>query len=170
MALKFFKQHNEGFTLIEILVVFSIVAVLSGIGIASFASYSRTQQLNQTANNIKLLVNEARFNALSAVKTNKDQNGSAVTCGNESFEGYSITVIGNDQVRLSLQCDNIGSLTTKNLTMPKGYAIGNGTTCVEIHFDSLSSTGSGIPCQIVLNGYNLEKTISVDAAGNTSVQ
>lgn len=169
MVLKFFKQ-KKGFTLIEILVVFSIVAVLSGIGIASFASYSRTQQLNQTANNIKLLVNQARFNALSAVKTNKDQNGNTVTCGNESFVGYSVSVIGNDQVKLSLQCTNIGALIAKSMTMPKGYAIGNGTTCVDIHFDSLSSTGSGIPCQIVLTGYNMEKIVSVDAAGNASIQ
>lgn len=170
MVLNFFKQQNEGFTLIEILVVFSIIAVLSGLGIASFASYSRTQQLAQSANNIKLLVSEARFNALSGVKTNKDQDGNTVTCGSESFEGYSVTVLGNNQVELSLQCANISSLTTKTLTMPKGYAFGNGTTCSQVHFDSLSSTGGGVPCQIVLTGFNQTKTLSVDVAGNTSVQ
>lgn len=171
MVLEFFRQQrNEGFTLIEILVVFSIVAVLSGIGIASFASYSRTQQLAQSANNIKLLVSEARFNALSGVKTNKGQDGNTVTCGSESFEGYSVTVLGNNQIELALQCENIGSMTTKLLTMPKGYTFGNGTTCSQVHFDSLSSTGSGVPCQIVLAGFNQTKTLLVDAAGNTSVQ
>jgi prepilin-type N-terminal cleavage/methylation domain-containing protein len=166
----FSERMQAGFTLIEILVVFSIVTILSGIGVAAFASYSRTQQLAQSANNIKLLVSEARFNSLSGVKTNRDQNGNTITCGNESLIGYFVNVSGTDQVELSMECANVSSQTVKVVTLPRGYTFGDATTCTQFRFDSLSATAGGVPCTMVLSGYGFTKTISIDIAGNASVQ
>lgn len=162
-------RGRTGFTLIELLVVFSIISVLSGIGIAAFASYSRSQQLNQAANNVKLLVAEARFNSLSAVKTNKNPSGDTVTCGAETLIGYSITVLGNNQLEMKLLCVNLSTATVKLMTMPKGYTFAPATTCSEITFASLTATAAGLPCQIVLSGIGQTKTISIDAVGNTSI-
>lgn len=163
-------NSQSGFTLIEILVVFSIVAILAGIGMASFASYSRSQRLIQSANNIKLLVSEARFNSLSSVKTNKDQNGNTVTCGSESLVGYSLDILGSNQIELDLQCVNLSPMLVKLLTMPSGYTFGNSTSCTQIHFDSLTATGGGLPCKIELTGFGQTKTLTIDAAGNTAIQ
>lgn len=165
-----FPKERNGFTLIEILVVFSVIAILSGIGVASFASYSRSQQLAQSGNNIKLLVSQARFSALSGVKTNQDQSGNTITCGNESLVGYAVTVIGNNQLELSMECANTSSQTFKTLTIPTGYTFDNSTTCTQIKFDSLSATAGGVPCTIVLGGYGRSKTITIDIAGNAVVQ
>lgn len=165
-----FSVRQNGFTLIEILVVFSIIAVLSGIGVASFAAYSRSQQLAQSGNNIKLLVNQARFSALSVVKTNRDQSGNTVSCGNEVLLGYAISIIGNNQIELSMECANTSSQPFKALNLPRGYSFDNTTTCTQFRFDSLSATAGGVPCQIVIGGYGQSKTISLDNAGNAQIQ
>lgn len=161
---------NRGFTLIELLVVFSIIAVLAGLGIASFAAYSRSQQVNQAANNIKLLVSEARFNSLSAVKNITDDSGNQVSCGNETLNGYSITVIGNNQLEFDLECTNLNATRVKLINMPNGLTFTAASTCTTIGFATLSSTASGIPCKFVLVGNGYTKTISIDVIGNVSIQ
>lgn len=161
---------NHGFTLIELLVVFSIIAVLSGLGIASFAAYSRSQQVNQTANNIKLLVSEARFNSLSAVKKITDDSGNEVTCGNETLNGYSITVIGNNELEFDLECTNVNPTRVKLMDLPNGLTFSAATTCTTIGFATLSSTANGIPCNLVLVGNGYTKIILIDAVGNVTIQ
>ena len=161
---------NAGFTLIELLVVFSIIAVLSGIGVASFVSYSHSQQVNQTANNIKLLISQARFNALSSVKTNQDLSGNTVTCGADALGGYTINILGNSQVELNQLCDNVNPSRIKLLVLPNNLTISGSTTCNQIHFSPLSASAQGAPCNIALTGYGITKTISVDTGGNISVQ
>ncbi len=161
---------NRGFTLIELLVVFSIIAVLSGVGIVSFVSYSHSQQVNQTANNIKLLISQARFNALSAVKTNQDLSGNTISCGSESLGGYTINILGNSQIELNQLCASVNPSRIKLLVLPNNLTFSGATTCSQIHFSPLSSTANGAPCNIVLTGYNQTKTIAVDSGGNISVQ
>ena len=43
---------RNGFTLIEMVVAFSILAVLSTIGIAAFVNYSRSQAMQQATNDL----------------------------------------------------------------------------------------------------------------------
>lgn len=159
----FSEKSQNGFTLIELLVVFSLIAILSGIGFASFASYSHSQQVNQTANNIKLLINEARANALSAVKS----------CKNQTLIGYSIAVVGNNQLKLTEICSIDSSIIKKVVTLPKNITfISSGagiTDCTQIQFDPLSSTSSGTPCSLTIKGFNQQKVLTVDAIGNVSV-
>jgi prepilin-type N-terminal cleavage/methylation domain-containing protein len=159
-----------GFTLIELLVVFSIIATLSALGIASFVSYSRTQQVNQVANNLKLLISQARFNSLSSVKTNRDIDGNKVDCGSESLVGFSINVLGTDQLELNQICSNTNASRIKLIILPDNLTFTVGTTCSQIQFSTLSSTASGTPCNLVLRGYGQNKTITIDVLGNTSVQ
>lgn len=163
-------MSNLGFTLIEILVVFSIIAILSGIGVASFSAYSRSQQLAQSGNNIKLLVSQARFSSLSGVKTNQDQSGNSVSCGNETLVGYAISVVGNNQLELRMECANISSQVVRTLKLPSGYSFDNSSTCTQFRFDSLSATAGGVPCTLVVGGYGQSKTVTVDIAGNAQVQ
>ena len=161
---------SKGFTLIELLVVFSLIAVLSGIGLVSFVTYSRSQQVNQSANNIKLLINQARFNALSGVKTNQDINGNTVSCGAASLGGYTINILGNSQLEMNQLCTNISPSRIKLLVLPNNITFSVATTCTQIHFNTLSPTANGAPCSIVLSGFGQIKTISVDSGGNTSVR
>lgn len=169
-----FPTHNlqlqKGFTLLELLVIFSIVAILSGIGVASFTSYSRSQQLTQSANNIKLIFNEARFNSLSAVKSHKNESGSTISCGVETLLGYSVNKVSNNQLELDLLCSNLGQQEVRTLKVPNGYSFGNATTCTQIIFGTLSSTSTGLPCTLVVTGFSKSKSITIDVNGNALVQ
>lgn len=84
---------QKGFTLIELIVVFTVMAILSTIGVVSFVSYSRTQALNQTASDLVQTLNTAKSLSASQLKT-LDKNGSgSIGCFPEqSLNGYGIHI------------------------------------------------------------------------------
>ena len=166
------RSLSSGFTIIELLVVFTVIAILAGVGLASFVSYSRSQQVNQTANNLKLLINEAKFNSLSVVKTAKSEDGTQVSCGSEVLTGYTVSVVGNNRLQLSLVCETSGSTLLKTVTLPSGVTFVSATpatNCTQIQFGSLTTIAAGVPCSLKVNGFGQTKTITVDAVGNTTV-
>ena len=61
---------EKGFTLLELIVVFSIIAILSTIGLASFVNYSKAQILQGSANDIISTLNTAKSKAASQIKPN----------------------------------------------------------------------------------------------------
>lgn len=161
-------RKQSGFTLIEILVVFSVIAILAGVGIASFVSYSRFQEVNQAANSIKLLVNEAKFNSLSVVKTLSDQQGQSITCGVQSLVGYRVDIIQPRTLNLIQVCD-LNSTTVKSIELPQTISFSTGTSCLSIQFSSLSANALGVPCEIQITGFSESKTISIDRVGNVAI-
>ncbi len=169
----FFEE--KGFTVIELLVVFSLTAVVSSLGIVSFVSYSRTQQLVQSANQTKLLIQEAKFSALSSVKPSNTPDGSASNCtSGVSLLGYRVTVNeGTGNLDLSLLCSNGQATAIKTIELPNSLSFDQVlTTCTHISFDALTSqaTGSPLPCDIVITGFSMEKTVSIDLGGNIAIQ
>ena len=168
--LKTQTSSPSGFTLIELLVVFSLIAVLSGLGLVSFVAYSRSQQVNQTANNLKLMINEARSHALSGVKTNQDITRATINCSGQSLSGYSINIIGNSELDISQLCTNTIPALIKRYNVPTNISLSG--SCTQINFDALTTTASGapLPCTVVVSGYNQSKTLTVDSVGNVSIQ
>lgn len=61
-------NKEKGFTLIELIVAFSIVAILSVVGIASFVSYSRAQAVDAEAEQVIAALNLAKAKAQAQVK------------------------------------------------------------------------------------------------------
>lgn len=59
---------SEGFTLVELLIVVSILVMVFGLTIASFNSFNRRQRLLQTALNFKSGLRFAQTRAISAEK------------------------------------------------------------------------------------------------------
>lgn len=168
----FLENYSKGFTLIELLVIFSITAILSGIGAVSLASYSQSQQLTQTSNSVKLLIQEARFNAISSVNTTTNDNGNSVSCGSRKLNGYLARVDLNlNRIQLYLSCENTSPLIilVKTYTLPSPITMSSSSTCTSINFDALTSLASGVPCEVVLQGFGSEKSVMVDAGGNIFV-
>lgn len=168
------RNYNAGFTLIELLVVFSVATILMGIGFVSFVSYSRSQEINQVALNIKLLVQQAKFNSLSSVKTVTDQDGDIVNCGTDSLDGYRVTFsTGNRNVRMYQLCDNSVPQLVKTVSLPSGLSFGTvdlEAACATIQFESLSARASGVPCGMKIQGFQAEKDMRIDLVGNVNVQ
>ncbi|HEX8965763.1 MAG TPA: type II secretion system protein [Patescibacteria group bacterium] len=170
-----FSHNQKGFTLIELIVVFSIMSILALIGIAGFVTYSRVQALNNAVADIKTILASARSYTGSQVST---------TCpSGQSFTGYQVRfcttysgstkqVCGqcsaNADYELDLVCNNTivyPSVVTKRL--PAGVRV-NGTLCQNFQFNPISSSvvGSGnIIVQYNITGYVKSQTISVTSAG-----
>ena len=84
-------KKNHGFTLIELIVAFSIISILSSIGIASFVGYNTEQEFRgaylEFASNISL----AKSNALAQVKP--DQCTDPVNPSNSKvLVGYRVVI------------------------------------------------------------------------------
>lgn len=168
-------RGSAGFTIIELLVVFSLIAMLSGIGLVSFVNYSRSQAIIQSANNFKLLITQARFDAISSVKTNIDPYGNKIDCQTQTLQGFEIDVVqlsANSQLNLSQLCSNLSPQLIRSKALPNGVNIDPvNTTCVKITFNALSGMPGGVNCAIALKGQNgATKTITVDSGGNVLIQ
>lgn len=74
-------MNIKGFTLLEILIVFAIIAILSLVGIASFISFNRSQILNVATSDFVGALNLAKSRTLSQVKP---------CTGN--FKGYKVGI------------------------------------------------------------------------------
>lgn len=64
------KYHylTAGFTFIELIIVISVTALLSTLGLASFLTYSRSQNLQQSTNVLTTYLHTARSEVLAQVK------------------------------------------------------------------------------------------------------
>lgn len=169
-----FGSSQCGFTLLELIIVFSILAILSTIGIASFVSYTKSQSLKNSTLDIKTLLLQARSQSFS--QTNLCPNGN-------TFQGYVVNICcppgggacsnpppfctsGNDY-EIDILCSSSYSLvanTGKNF--PSGVSVDNSlTTNRSFHFIPITGgiTQGGT---IVLDGNNnATQTITVSSIG-----
>jgi prepilin-type N-terminal cleavage/methylation domain-containing protein len=83
--MRFFQKKNAGFTLIELIVAVTIMALLSTFGIAGFVSYSRAQSLNTATQDFVTALQSAKAATASQVKP--------TTCASTGvFQGYQIHI------------------------------------------------------------------------------
>ena len=91
-------RNIGGFTLIELMVSMTIMAIVTGIGMAGYNSFNRKQQLNRGAD---LIATELRSLQKRADSGQFPTDGS--TCN--ALEEYRATIATN-VVRLSYHCDS----------------------------------------------------------------
>jgi prepilin-type N-terminal cleavage/methylation domain-containing protein len=85
-------SNKKGFTLIELIVVFTVIAILSTIGTVSLVSYSRTQTLNQATSDLVQTLNTAKSLSASQLKT-LNKNGKTWQClDTETLSGYGVGI------------------------------------------------------------------------------
>lgn len=168
------KNNAAGFTLIELLVVFSVATILMGIGFVSFVSYSRSQEINQVSLNIKLMLQQARFNSLSSVKSIAGPNGTVLNCGVDALVGYRVIFsTGNDDVRMYILCGATTPRLVRTITLPTGLSletVSGKTLCSQVQFQSLSARAQGVPCSILIRGFQAQKELTIDLGGNVNLQ
>lgn len=114
MNLRIKKEKSLGFTLIEMIIVFSIAAAISTLGIASFLEYNRSSEVNSAASGLSSFLNLAKSRALSQVKPS--------TCTG-ILNGYKVMIC-----KTSSNADCSGKTNVLNTCLPadssdKDYAI-----------------------------------------------
>jgi len=119
---------QKGFTLVELVIVFSIVALLSIAGIASFVAFSDRQVLANTIAELQTMLNVARTDTLSQVNSSCSSS--------EEFGGYVVVVCcrtSNDptspinQIPMSF-CPTIGCSGTNDYELYQSCINTNGAT------------------------------------------
>lgn len=161
----------SGFTLIELIIVFSVLAILSAISVASFVTYSRVQAINNDTKNIINIINLAKSNANSQVKP-------AACSSNRVLQGYNVTfitstfitsgIINRNKYTLNVVCSG-GSPISSIQTYPLGKDItfDTITTNASIKIISFPVITGGIKMTNFSNSPISSGTISLTGFGTT---
>jgi len=154
---------SEGFTLIELVVAFSIMAILGTVGIASFVSYSRSQSLQQATNDLTMTINTARAKSLAQV--------SNICSGSGVFNGYDV-VISTNSYNLNAECSG-SNVLIKSTPFPTGVSLHNPPSPpITITFAVLSGGVTVTPtaANIQIDGVSGSKKFTIDSGGNIQFQ
>ena len=147
-----------GFTLIEIVIVFAIIAILTSLGLAAYNTYNGDQEVQSSAIDVETMLNLAKSRSLTQVIP--------ASCGTNSVTGYQVDVtIGSQQYTLSAICGSKQVVETNNLPPRITFANGSTTTVFfNISTGAVASNGT-----ILITGFGNTKTITVSQTGDVSV-
>lgn len=155
-----------GFTLIEIIIVFTVLAILSVIGIASYTKYNQTQILNNEANNLGTAIKVARSMALSQVK------GSSI-CVSTSLSGYQVQIYVNGLPSKANTYEIYAVCSDQTRNIITSYKLAPNilieSTSPNLIFSPVI-TGGLTQGTIVLSGYSNIKTLTIKPDGRINIQ
>jgi len=150
---------SSGFTLIELIIVFTAIAILSTIGIASFVDYSRFQSLQSATENLVSTLNLAKASASSQIKPSQ--------CSG-ALSGYQVDILLNITYSLSVICPETHLIQTTMLpdngNIKFNLDLGQ-TTTTSVFFPIIKGGIQGAG-DIVLTAYGQTKTVTIDNVGN----
>ena len=184
-------QSQHGFTLLELLIVFSIMVILSAVGIASFVSYSRSQSVDTAMREFKTLLFSARSRAQSQLRDSSCFSAGFTGSG-YVLQGYRVIIccpsgstscVGNNTCtdpKANYELDAVYSYPdgsgisyqmceSKKFSDPNVAFVASKTTATTITFASVtgavsSNATSGL-VQVGIAGYGFTKLATVSATG-----
>lgn len=154
------RKFSQGFTLIEMLVVFAIIGSLTVGGVNTFFFYSQTQSYRTAVSEVSHLLATAKTRAISQVKP--------TDCATQDLRAYQVSFTApGSTYKLEVVCGgNVYPITTKNLPSSVTFTAGSASV---VSF----AVRTGIVSQqqtITIVGNNTTKSIIVDTVGNVTVQ
>ena len=159
---------SKGFTIIELLVVFSVISIIAGVGFATFSSYSDSQSLTDSIRKLQTLVEDGKNSSLSGVIPKVTVAGAPISCTNSVSE-YRVGICdapGN--------CNTGGVLKTGNFPSEVSYGQTTVESCQTISFRSLTGEvvldPAGNTCDIEIGNGESTRSFTVDSSGNLNEQ
>ncbi len=141
--LKTARLTANGFTMVELLVVVSIIAIMTGALIPSFSAYTKNQELRQGQEQIINDLYNIQNNAMTGKKGN---NPSAVTShwGLKLFAGSSqyVTLTKGTSQTFASVCTTPGPNTERTYSLGEGI-ISPSNTCVFFSLGNGDATLAG---------------------------
>lgn len=145
-------KNKKGFTLIEILIVISIVTVLSTIIIGFFVDYRRSQGVAQDTELITSMLYRARNNAISS-------NGSSDY--GVHFATSSVTIFKGSTYTPSNTTNQVFTLTIGNTLSTISLSSGG----VDVVFNKLTGETTQTGTLTLTASYGVVKTITIYPTG-----
>lgn len=166
-------KASAGFTLIELMVVFSMGIVISAVGFASFSSYSKKQTVEQAASDLKQTIEKTKYNSTNGVKPDK--------CGSDPLQYYTFYLDSTSR-KYGINCEDPAPPTPYfEKKLPSGLSFSNYSSCqaspvcTSIRFYTLSGkvavfsgTTPVTKCDIVISGNDNCVKLTVDEDGNVT--
>ncbi len=153
----------KAFTLIEIILVFAIIGIITTIGIGSFSSYNSSQVFGSGVSEVASLLRIARSRAISQVKP--------ANCGATPLDGYRILFnfsgLAQDYEQDAICGSTVVVMSKKKLPGQLKFQIGP-SGISSILFDVSTGTVSA-PGNVIINGYGKNSTINIDSTGNVKL-
>ncbi len=150
-----FQPSQKGFTLIELLVVFAIIGILTGVGMASYASFANGQSVQAASADMVNTLSTAKSRAISQVKPPE--------CAGRTLSGYEVVLtIPGPQYALQVVCGG-NTYRMKAQDLPSGVTFATGSA-TRVFFNV--SSGSSTPANLIITGYGKTKTITISTTGN----
>jgi prepilin-type N-terminal cleavage/methylation domain-containing protein len=144
----------KGFTLVELLVVFSILVIIVSLTMIGFRNYAGFQQYNQAVNDVVFVLNEARLSARSA-KGDEAHGVKVTTDSLTQFVGDAFTSGDPENITSSYE------LVTLTHDLAGGVD--------EIRFEKLTGLPSATGT-ITIVGTAFEATTTIEVTGTGVVQ
>lgn len=148
-------KENNGFTLIEIIVVTILIITLSSIGLAAYNSLHQRQVLQQAANEVKSALRDAQNRALAGEKIYP-------FCENKTLDYWQFISLDTDY-QINISCGG-ETMLIKSFSLPSGLNfIGFGDI---INFKPLTygiDNPAGI--DIIQNSTHSEVNIDITSSG-----
>lgn len=108
---------DRGYTLIEILVVLTIIGILFSVGYVGYRDFSRRQSLAGAAKIVQGDLRKAQQNALSGIKPQ-----SAACLGANTLDGYFFRVTSASTYEIGAACSG-GNVVTDTVSVTESISI-----------------------------------------------
>lgn len=163
---KILLKRGSGFTLIELIVSFSVIAILSSIGIASFIGYNTEQEFRGAYLELASNINMAKSEALAQVKPKECSDAGKVLVGYRVIvkDERSYEVHAECRVSINDPYDASDIQNKKTFYLPRSVSFVTPADNVGIFFPVLRSEIS--PATFTLKSKNGEReNVTVDKGG-----
>lgn len=157
---------SKGFTLVELLVVISIICILSVVGIASYMNFSRSQTVTQAA---KKIVQDIRL-AQSLANNNQKPELNICPSGCQTLDGYTFSLDHSSRnYTISANCLPVVACSSiKSETLASGFDF-SGLTIVKFKVlrRGMEFTGGKT---LTVTAFTKSKNIILDEGGSIRIE
>lgn len=154
------KKLGIGYTLIELMVVITIISVITGIGVASYNNYNSRRVVEKAAEELKVNIRLAQSRAINNEKDTR--------CGTAILEGWYVEHKGSTSYQLYCKCGATEYRPTSPITIT-----GVGVTLASFStfgFKPLiGNTTLTADTTITVSGSGKTSTLSITKAGDISL-